>query len=46
MIDVQVLLLIMECILLTYTGILSYLLYKLIKFMFEDVEKKKKNSLF
>jgi hypothetical protein len=46
MIDIQILLLIMECVLLTYTGILSYLLYKLIKFMFEDAEKKKKNSLF
>jgi len=41
MIDIQTLIVIMEFVLITYTGILSYLLYKLI---FEDVEQK--NSLF
>jgi len=46
MIEIQIVLLIIECTLITFTGVLSYLMYKLVKATLDDVEKKKKNSLF
>lgn len=46
MTDTEIVLTIVTCILLVYTGILSHILYKIVGSMVTEADKKKKNSLF
>ena len=46
MANTETLLTIITCMLLGYAGILSYILYRIVKTMIAETDKKKKNSLF
>jgi hypothetical protein len=46
MVNTETLLTIITCILLGYASFLSYILYRIVKTMIAEADKKKKNSLF